>query len=571
MVDIQELERRIDQALGREPADLVVRNARVLNTATGQIDLPTDVAVTGDTIVAVRSDLEGREVIDAGEKIAAPGFIDTHLHLESSMVVPSAFERLVVPRGTTTAICDPHEIANVLGADGIRYFLDASQHLHLSLKVNLSSCVPATHLETAGARLELEDLLALADHPSVIGLAEMMNFPGVLAKDPLVLAKLAGFGERHIDGHCPLVTGADLDAYLACGIRTDHEATLREEALEKLGKGAVILMREGSVAKNVSTLAPLLTEATWPSIAFCTDDRNPAEIEAEGHIDHCVRLAIRAGVPAIAAYRSATLAAAQTFGLTDRGLIGPGRRADILLIDDLEAVRVAEVVVAGKRFDDRADQGSRSSETEAGRRSVRLSPISTERLAVEAKQGPRPVIGVRPLSLFTDRLSLALPSENGVQRADPSAGIHKLAVVERHGKGGSVGLGFVRGFGPMAGALATSVGHDCHNLTVVGAADEDMAAAINALIAMEGGLVAVQDGKVLAQLPLPIAGLISDRPASEVIHQLNGLKRAARDLGCVLEEPFMQLAFLPLPVIPHLKLTDRGLVDVDAFRIVEES
>jgi adenine deaminase len=561
-----ELGRRIDQALGREPADLVIKGARILNVATGGLD-PGDVAICGDWIVGTHDAYRGVRTIDGRGRIAVPGFIDTHVHVESSLVTPTEFERSVLPRGTTTAICDPHEIANVLGLAGLRYFLDAAPTLCMTLRVQLSSCVPATDLETSGARLGAEDLVALRDHPAALGLAEMMNFPGVLAKDEGVLDKLIAFAGWHIDGHAPLVRGYDLNAYLAAAIRTDHESTSFEEAEEKLRKGMHVLAREGSIAKDVARLAPLLTDQTWPFFAFCTDDRNPLEIAEEGHIDFAIREVIRAGAPAIAAYRVASLAAARAFRLFDRGLIAPGQRADIVLLDELESCAVSQVVCGGVVIDDGAFEG-RAVAAPVGYGSIKRRPVSPEVFAVAASGPSGPVIGAIENSLLTEHLTLELPYRDGQRLPDPARGVHKLAVLERHGVNGNVGRGFVRGFGGLHGALASSIGHDSHNIIVVGDSDRDMARAVNRLIELQGGAVAVTDGRVLAELPLPIAGLMSDRPFEEVETKLRALRQATREMGCAMAEPLLQLAFLPLPVIPHLKLTDRGLVNVDRFELL---
>jgi adenine deaminase len=559
MTDARILARRIDQALGREPADLVVRHVRLLDVAAGQVHPPADIAVCGDSIVGTLGSWRGRREIAGGGRIAAPGLIDTHVHVESSMVTPAEFEKGVLPRGTTTAICDPHEIANVTGLAGLRYFLEAARRLAMTLRVNLSSCVPATTLETSGARLEAEDLLPLADHPAALGLAEMMNYPGVLAKDAGVLAKLAAFRGRHIDGHAPLLRGDPLCAYLAAGITTDHECTTAGEAMEKLAKGMAVLIREGSVAKNVAALAPVLGEATWPRLGFCTDDRNPLEIVEDGHVDYALRKAIAHGAPALAAWRAATLGAATIFGLGDRGLLAPGRRADLLLLDDLERVAVHSVICGGHPVEPDLFAG-RTHPEPVGFGSVRRAPVGPELFRVPAAGPTAPVIGVIPHSIITERQRAELPWREGCRWADPERGLHKLAVLERHGVNGNVGRGFVRGFGPMRGAIATSIGHDCHNLIVVGSDDADMATAVNRLIALQGGIAVVRRGEVLAELALPVAGLMSDRGFEHVRARLLPLRAATRAIGCALDEPVLQLAFLPLPVIPHLKLTDKGLV-----------
>jgi adenine deaminase len=561
-----ELGRRIDQARGRRAADLVIKGARFLNVVTGELDRG-DIAICGDWIVGTHDAYRGAREVDGHGRIAVPGFIDAHVHIEASLVTPFEFERAVLPRGTTTAICDPHEIANVLGQEGVRYFLDAALALRMTLRVQLSSCVPATSLETSRARLDTADLTLLRDHPAALGLAEMMNFPGVLAKDEAVLDKLVAFAGWHVDGHAPLVRGYDLNAYLAAAIRTDHESTSFEEGLEKLKKGMHVLMREGSIAKDVAALAPLLTEATWPFLSFCTDDRTPPEIAEDGHIDFAIRKAIACGVPPLAAYRAASLGAARAFRLFDRGQIAPGRRADIVLLDDLESCAVAQVICGGVPIDDAAFAG-RAVVPPVGHGSVRRQPVAPELFATPAPGPSGPVIGALEHSLLTEHLNLELPYRDGLRLPDPAQGVHKLAVLERHGRAGTVGRGFVKGFGALAGALAGSIGHDSHNLIVVGSEDGDMAIAINRLIELQGGCVAVAGGAVRAELPLPIAGLMSERPFEEVAGRLRELRRAAGAMGCAMAEPFLQLAFLPLPVIPHLKLTDLGLVDVDRFALI---
>lgn len=560
------LSRRIAQGRGDEPADLVIRGARLLDLVTGALT-ETDIALCGDTIVGTLGRYEGRAEFDAAGLIAVPGFIDTHLHVESSLVTPLEFERCVLPHGVTTAICDPHEIANVLGADGIRYFLDCAEAMRMDLRVQVSSCVPATHLETAGARLDAAELTPFLDHPKVIGLAEFMNFPGLLARDPGCLAKLAAFAHRHIDGHAPLVRGHDLNGYLAAGIRTDHETTAIDEAREKLAKGMAILIREGSVSKDLHALIPLITRDAAPFLAFCTDDRNPLDIAEEGHLDFMIRTAIANGADVLATYRVATLSAARNFGLFDRGFIGPGKRADVVLLEDLAACRVRHVVAGGRLVDDLLFS-DRAAVAPVGLRSVKSRELTAGDFAVAAREGQTPVIGVVPGRIITERLAMTLPSRDGRALPDLAQDAVRVTVIERHGRTGGISSGFVHGFGMRRGAIASSVGHDSHNLCVVGVDEASMAAAANRLIAIGGGFAVADEGEVTAELALPVAGLMSDQPFETVRHGLEGLRAAAKALGVVLAEPFLQVAFLTLPVIPHLKITDKGLVDVDAFGFV---
>ncbi|WP_439499796.1 adenine deaminase [Bosea sp. (in: a-proteobacteria)] len=566
MTDAATLSRRIAQGRGDAPADLVIRGARLLDLVTGAL-VEGDIALCGDTIVGTHGRYEGSESFDASGLIAVPGFIDTHLHVESSLVTPLEFERCVLPHGVTTAICDPHEIANVLGIEGIAYFLRCAEAMRMDLRVQLSSCVPATHLETAGARLDAGDLTPLMDHPKVIGLAEFMNFPGLLNRDPGCLAKLEAFSQRHIDGHAPLVRGMDLNGYLAAGIRTDHETTTAEEAREKLAKGMAILIREGSVSKDLHALIPLITRDASPFLAFCTDDRNPLDIAEEGHLDFMIRTAIAEGADVLATYRVATLSAARNFGLFDRGFIGPGKRADIVLVEDLAECRVSHVFAGGRLVAD-ALFADRKPVAPVGLGSVKSRTLTETDFEVAARAGETPVIGVVPGRIITERLSMALPSRDGQALPDLAQDAVKVTVIERHGKGNGIATGFVHGFGMQRGAIASSVGHDSHNLCVVGVDEASMAAAANRLIALGGGFAVADAGKVTAELALPVAGLMSEEPFEAVRHGLEGLRAAAKALGVVLAEPFLQVAFLTLPVIPHLKITDKGLVDVDRFDFV---
>lgn len=560
------LERCIDQALGRGGADLVIKGARLLNVVTGEL-ADGDIAICGDRIVGTYDDYRGTVEIDGRGLVAVPGFIDTHVHCESTLVSPVEFDACVLPRGTTTAICDPHEICNVMGAAGLEYFLASAGATAMDLRVQLSSCVPATALETSGARLEAADLVRYRHHPKVIGLAEFMNFPGVFAKDPGVIAKLAAFQGGHIDGHAPMVRGRELNAYLACGIRNCHETTTLEDAREKLRKGMQLLIREGTVCKDVGTLAPALTAETSSFCGFCTDDRNPLDIFEEGHLDHLIRTAIAAGVPVAHAYRAASWSAARGFGLFDRGLIAPGQRADIVLLDDLETCAVNRVISAGRPVNDTLFAG-RAAPAPIGLDSMKLAPVSASDFRVPSSGPGGPVIGIRPGSIVTEHLTLSLPWRDGLRQPDPAQDVLKVAVIARHGTNRNIGRGFVRGFGLNRGALASSVGHDSHNVCVVGADDGDMAVAVNRLIELGGGFVAVADGQVLGEIALPMAGLMSLKPFAAVREDLIAMRPVVASLGCRLAEPFLQLAFLPLPVIPHLKITDFGLVDVDRFELI---
>ena len=556
----------VAQGAGRAPADLVLKGGRVLDLVTGEL-LDGDVAIAGDTVVGTCESYDGREEVDVSGLVLVPGFIDTHLHVESSMVTPFEFERCVAPRGITTAICDPHEIANVAGLAGLRYFLDAAERMVMDLRVNLSSCVPSTAMETAGARLEAADLAPLMDHPKVIGLAEMMNYPGVVHGEPGVLAKLELFRGRHIDGHAPLLSGRDLNAYLAAGIRTEHEATRPEEAREKLHKGMRLLIREGSVSKDLAALMPLLTERTAPYLAFCTDDRNPLDIAEEGHLDHMIRTAIAAGRPPVAVYRAASLSAAEAFGLKDRGQIAPGKRADIVAMESLEDCRAVRVWCGGVEATDAAF-AARETVPPVATRSVNAPRVGPESFRCAGNRAETPVIGILPGKIITAHLTEEIAPEDGDKRPDPARDLARVAVVERHGRNGNIATGFVRGFGIREGAIAATVAHDHHNIVAVGADYADMAVAVNRLSVIGGGFVVARAGAVTAELPLEMAGLMSLAPFEEVHARLRELRAAATALGVTLAEPFLQLAFVALPVIPHLKITDHGMVDVDRFEVI---
>jgi adenine deaminase len=560
------LSARIAQGRGIEPADLVLRGGRVLDVITGDL-VPSDVAICGDMIVGVYGQYEGRQVVDVSGQILVPGFIDTHLHIESSLVTPFEFDRCVGPHGVTTAICDPHEIANVCGLTGIHYFLEASALTLMDILVQLSSCVPSTHMETTGARLQAADLIPLMDHPRVIGLAEFMNYPGVLHQDPGCMEKLQAFTGRHIDGHAPLLRGNDLNGYIAAGIRTEHEATTYEEGLEKLRKGMRVLIREGSVSKDLHALVGLLTERHAPYLCLCTDDRNPLDIGEHGHLDYMIRTAIALGAPPLAVYRAASLSAAEAFGLKDRGLIAPGKRADIAVLDDLAACRVARVFAGGVEMT-QANFAGRKTIPPVARHSVKASKVEPHHFRTAGNAVQTPVIGIVPGKILTPHLTFDIAPTEGDKRPDVTRDLVKIAVIERHGVNGNRATGFVQGFGLQRGAIASTVCHDHHNIAVVGVDYDDMALAANRLREIEGGFVVAQGGRILAELALPVAGLMSLKSFEEVRADLETLRAAAKSLGVVLEEPFLQLAFLCLPVIPHLKITDFGMVDVDRFEVM---
>ncbi|MDM9628893.1 adenine deaminase [Rhizobium sp. S152] len=562
----ERLERLIDQGTGREPADIVLKGGRFFDLVTGEL-VASDIAISGDTIVGTCGGYNGKTEIDISGRIVVPGFIDTHLHIESSLVTPHEFDRCVLPYGVTTVICDPHEIANVLGAEGIRYFLESAEQTIMDIRVQLSSCVPATHLETSGADLPIEKLLPFRDHKKVIGLAEFMNFPGVIHKDPVCMAKLAAFQGDHIDGHAPLLSGNDLNGYLSAGIRTEHECTSAEEALEKIRKGMHILVREGSVSKDLHALISIITERLSPHLALCTDDRNPLDIAEQGHLDYMIRTAIKHGVEPLAIYRAASISAARAFGLRDRGLVAPGWRADLVIIDSLENCKAETIFAAGREVTPELF-ATRKPVSPVGLDSVKARPVNAAHFGVPVADGETPVIGVMPGKIITEHRRYRLPMKGNQTAVDLDNDIIKVAVIERHGKNGNHANGFVQGFGLKKGAIASTVGHDSHNICVVGVSEDDMAMAANRLGDIKGGFVVVEDGKVTGEIALPIAGLMSLEPYETVRDTLHDLRKAAYALGTTLEEPFLQVAFLPLPVIPHLKISDMGMVDVDQFKLI---
>ncbi len=551
---------------GDAAADLLLKNARVVNVFTGEI-LDTHVAILGDRIAGL-GDYAARAVEDLGGRYLAPGFIDAHVHVESSMVPPDEYARAVVPRGTTTVVSDPHEIANVLGLAGIRFMLDCARGLPLDVRVMAPSCVPATDMETSGARLLAKDLETLLADPQVLGLAEVMNFPGVVAGAPEVLDKLRAFRGRVVDGHAPRLTGKGLSAYVAAGIASDHECTTVAEAREKLRLGMWLLIREGSFARNLRDLLPVVDDHTDRRVCLCSDDRAPADLADEGHIDHMIRVAIAHGIDPVRAITMATLNPAEHFGLTDRGAIVPGRRADLVSFAAFDTLHVERVWSGGKLV---ASAGQAAWPRGTTRREVpRAMNVAWDKVSLHVPGDGRRarVIGVVPDQLLTRHLVEDLPSSGGEVHAAPERDILKMAVIERHKGTGRTGVGFIHGFGIRRGAIASTVAHDHHNIVVIGSDMVSMLTAAKAIAATGGGKAVAVGEQVLAQVPLPIAGLMSDRPFEEVRRQMDACQAAALSLGATLREPFIALSFMALPVIPSLKLTDHGLVDVEKFEVV---
>jgi adenine deaminase len=558
-----DLPRRLAVARGDEPADLVIRGGSVLSVFTREW-LEVDVAVADGWIAGI-GDYEGRETLDASGRWVVPGLIDAHLHLESPKLLPDEFARLVLPLGTTTVVADPHEIANVLGTDGVHWLLDFCAELPLDVYFMAPSCVPASRFESPRRGLNEGDLEGLLRRRRVLGLAEMMNFPGVINGDPDELAKLNLDGAVHVDGHAPGVLGRELNAYVAAGIRSDHEALTVEEGRQRLRAGVWLLIREASMARNLQALAPLITEFGPSSIAFCTDDRDPEDIVDDGHINGMVRKAVEQGVAPEDALVVATLNPARWHGLRHLGAIAPGYQADILVLPDLEQFQPETVLKAGRT----PDEIERPPVPEWVQQSVRIAPLTSADFAVPAEGGQIRVIGLVPDQVVTTLLVEEATVADGKAVADTGRDLVKIAVVERHLATGRVGLGFVHGSGLQRGALASTVAHDAHNLVVIGADDNDMLAAITRLEEIGGGIVAVDGGRVVAECALPVAGLLSVDPLDDVIAQSRGANEAAAALGWIGGTPFLTMSFLALSVIPSLKITDRGLVDVDQFALVD--
>ena len=562
-----ELIDRIKIARGAGEPDLLLTNCFLMDVLSGRVH-PGTVAVAGGRIVGLDGGYEAVETVDLGGRYLAPGLIDAHVHLESSMVTVPQFASAVVPHGTTTVITDCHEIANVMGVTGIKYMLDCATEAPLDVYVMLPSCVPATPLESSGAVLEAADLEPLLGEPRVIGLGELMNFPGTIAGVPEVLAKLELFRGKPVDGHAPGLTGKDLSAYIAAGPDSDHECTTAAEAEEKLQKGMYVFMREGTGARNLLDLLPVVNADNSRCCCLCTDDSHPTDLLGRGHIDSLLRMAVGAGVSPLRAIQMATLNTATRFGLSDRGALAVGHRADMVVFDDLDTLDVSMVFKDGRVVATGGALAEPPGEARSVASSFNVAGFGEDRLRLRAAGQRARAIVVKSGQIVTGTSLTPVTVQDGCAVADPQGDLLKIAVVERHRGTGNVAVAFVRGFGLRAGALASSVAHDSHNVVVIGCNDADMSAAVERVVEIGGGQVVVAGGELKAGLALPIAGLMSPLTVEEVARGVESLNRAAGDLGCTLDDPFMTMSFLALPVIPELKLTDKGLVDVGRFEIV---
>jgi len=563
------LKKRIQAARGEIPAHLVLKKGRVVNLFSGIIQ-EWDVAVHDGFVVGLGSDYHGEEEIDMDGRWVIPGLIDAHIHIESSMLLPSNLAAALLPHGTTTIISDPHEIGNVMGMEGIRFMLRESESIPFDIFFMAPSCVPATHLETSGAQLDVSDLSELKNEPRILGLAEVMNFPGVIMGVPEVLEKLILFQDRIIDGHCPSISGYDLQAYLTAGIRTDHEASDRNEGMEKVNSGIMLMIREGTSAKNLEELLPLVTDKNFRRFCFVSDDLHPQDIKNRGHMNFIIKKAVKMGMNPIMAIQMATLNPAGYFGLKDRGAVAPSYRADLIVLNDLEEFTVDKVYKDGRLVVEAGELmglPQKSKETMEPH-PLNISQITTESFIVRAQGARARIIELIPGQIITKACYEKIRTDNGLVIPDIEADILKLAVVERHQATGRIGIGLVRGFGLKHGAMASSVAHDSHNIIVVGVKDHEIYRAVEEIKAMGGGMVVANGDKVLARTPLEVAGLMSREPLDRLVEQLHEVNRAAASLGCTIPEPFMSLSFLALPVIPELKLTDMGLVDVKKFSLV---
>jgi adenine deaminase len=557
---MRDIQHKLSVARGEEPAELLFTNARVINVFSGEIH-EANVAVDDGRVIGF-GDYDAKQIIDLAGAYLAPSLIDGHFHVESTMVTIPEFARAVVPHGTGAMVIDPHEYANVLGMDGIRYVLESSKNLPIDFFIMLPSCVPATPLETAGARFTADDLAFMMSDERIAGVAELMNYPGVFLGHESELAKIAAGRGKVIDGHAPGLRGKNLNAYALAGVRSDHESTELEEAREKLRLGMHLLVREGSTERNLEHIIALVAPQNSANCSFATDDKLPGDLVNEGHIDHSIRKAIALGVPPVTAVQMGTINTARHYRLKNHGAIAPRYWADFIVVDDLEKFDVRRVYKKGALVaEDGKYLGPASAPTEQPRSTMNLSYRAPADFEIRGPAKKIRVIEIVPHQIVTKEVLETPTMIDGQIVCDPERDMLKLVVVERHRATGNVGVGFVRGFGLKRGAIGSTVAHDAHNVVVVGVTDADIVAAIRALEEMRGGQVVVADGKIEASLPLPIAGLVSDQPLEFVIAKIAELKSAAARLGSTLDAPLMSLSFLSLSPIPALKLTDQGLVD----------
>jgi adenine deaminase len=567
---IETMRKRIDVAAKRTPADLVIKNGKIINVFTREI-IEEDIAIA-DGFIAGLGNYEGKEIIDARGSYIAPGFIDGHVHIESAMVTPAEFSNVVIPHGVTTVIADPHEIANVSGTDGIDFMMKSSEDIPLDVFFMLPSCVPATPFENAGASLSHKDLEKYYSHPRVLGLGEVMDYPAVMNNDDEMLKKLeAAYSKgKCIDGHAAGLNADEINIYMAAGIRTDHECINPEEALDRMRKGMFVMLREGSAARDLLSLLKSVSEHNARRCLFVTDDKHLDDLINEGSIDHNVRMAIKAGIDPILAVQIATLNAAECFGLKNKGAIAPGYEADLVFLSDLRNVKVDKVMKSGILTAENGIMKESVPNNAAPARpildSIKITSLIYEDLSIRIGKGDCNIIGIIPNSIVTRHLVEKADSIDGYFQPSAHRDLLKLAVVERHNCTGSIGLGIVKGLGISRGGIASTVAHDSHNIVAAGTSDKDLLTAIKHTAAMRGGLAVVQDGEILAELPLPIAGLMTGQESSFVYSRLSQLNDALMTIGCSMEfNPFLTLSFLALPVIPELKLTDKGLFSVRSF------
>ena len=568
-MQVERLQKLIQASKGELTVDLVVKNARVVNVFTSEIE-HIDIAIYNHLIVGVGNYPNSKQVIDAQGMYLVPGLIDAHTHIESSLLSPAEYAKVVVPHGTTAVITDPHETANVKGITAIDYLLESTQHLPIKVYFTTPTCVPATSFETAGARFSSHEVREIIKKERVVALGEVMNYPGVLSGDSEALAIILAAGIRRIDGHAPGVSGNLLNAYLMADIQADHESTELEEAREKLRKGMYVMIREGSSERNLEALLPLVTTKTIHRCMLVSDDKDCVDLYYHGHLDSTIRKAVRLGLDPLMAIRMVTLNPAEFFRLKRHGAIAPGYYADFLLVDDLEAFTIQQVYCKGRLAakDGKSLFESKIIENDAMFHSMNVGEISEERFRLKTTLREFPVIELTPGNIVTTKQWIPIRPVDGYAPADVTRDLLLLASVERHRQTGNISVGLVKGFGLQRGALASSVAHDSHNIIVAGANPRDMYAAVRHLEMLQGGLVVVNDGQVLADLALPIGGLLSTFPALEVIQKKEILDNAAHELGVRVEHPFMQLSFLALPVIPEIRVTDRGLFDVKAMEFI---